>query len=116
MRYLEIQNLNIAKFVLFTSLIISSGVSLKASHIRAGEIIARRIDISSRTFEFVFIGYRDDDTDARFGTGIFDLGDGTTITNNFLVREERISSNVVRAEFVIPHSYAAPGTYSISYR
>ena len=28
---------------------------VEASHIRAGEIIARRIDISSRAFEFVFI-------------------------------------------------------------
>ena len=40
---------------------------VSATHIRAGEIIARRIDNLTFTYEFIFIGYRDTDSGIEFG-------------------------------------------------
>ena len=95
---------------------LASIASLQATHIRAGEIIARRVDITARAFEFVFVGYRDTDSGIEFGGGTFDFGDGTTQTGGFQIRETPIGNNLVRAEFILPHTYGAPGTFVVSYR
>ena len=49
--------------------------AVKASHIRAGEVIARRISNLTFEYEFTFIGYRDTETNIEFGGGDFDFGD-----------------------------------------
>ena len=75
-----------------------------ASHIRAGEVIARRISNLTFEYEFTFIGYRDTETNIEFGGGEFDFGDGTVISGDFNVLETRITNNIVRAEFTLFHT------------
>ena len=58
--------------------------AVNASHIRAGEVIARRTSNLTFEYEFTFIGYRDTDTGIEFGGGDFDFGDGTVISGDFL--------------------------------
>ena len=86
-----------------------------ASHIRAGEVIARRISNLTFEYEFTFIGYRDTETNIEFGGGEFDFGDGTVISGDFNVLETRITNNIVRAEFTLFHTYQAPNSYIVSY-
>ncbi len=88
---------------------------VNASHIRAGEVIARRISNLTFEYEFTFIGYRDTDTGIDFGGGDFDFGDGTVISGDFDVLETQITANIVRAEFTLVHTYQAPNSYIVSY-
>jgi len=90
-----------------------------ATHIRAGEIIARRIDNITFTYEFTFIGYRDTDSGIRFGGGVFEFGDGNSIDGSrdgFRITETPITGNIVKAEFKVIHTYQAPNSYIVSYR
>ncbi|MDW3193497.1 MAG: gliding motility-associated C-terminal domain-containing protein [Cytophagales bacterium] len=89
---------------------------LRATHIRAGEIIARRIDNLALTFEFTFIGYRDTESGIQFGNGIFDFGDGNFSEADFRITEIQIAPNIVRAEFRVIHTYQAPSAYTVSYQ
>lgn len=104
-------------FRLFVSLglLITLSTSIHASHIRAGEIIARRIDNFVPTYEFTFIGYRDNVTSARFGNGIFSYGDGETEEVPLVTNEVQISQNLFRVEFRLVHTYPANGAYTVSY-
>ncbi len=88
---------------------------LLASHIRAGEIIATRIDPFERTYEFTFIGYRDNVTGVRFGDGVFSYGDGNFENIATVTNEVQISENLFRVEFRLVHTYAANGAYTVSY-
>ena len=103
---------------LFLVLLIAS-FAAKATHIRAGEIRVELIDENSRTYRFIFVGYRDTESGILFGGGIFDFGDGSDALR--LSREvdlqsaQNISPVLVREEFEIVHSYSAPGTYTVSY-
>ena len=91
-----------------------------ATHIRAGEVIARRVDNITLTYEFTFFGYRDVDG-VLFGQGRFDFGDGeihgddpgesipwTNIVN--------LGNGVERWEFTLTHTYQAPNNYLVSYQ
>ena len=86
--------------------------AVNASHIRAGEVIARRTSNLTFEYEFTFIGYRDTDTNIEFGR----RGDGTSISGGaFYVLESQITANIVRAEFTLVHTYQAPNSYIVSY-
>ena len=98
---------------LFLFALVISG--LEASHIRAGEIIARRIDPFERTYEFTFIGYRDDLTNVRFGDGIFRFGDGEIEEIPTILNEVQIRENLFRVEYRLVHTYRANGAYTVSY-
>ena len=91
--------------------------AVNASHIRAGEVIARRTSNLTFEYEFTFIGYRDTDTNIEFGGGEFDFGDGTVISGEgaFNVLETQITANIVRAEFTLVHTCQAPNSYIVSY-
>ena len=54
-------------------------LEIYATHIRAGEIIAKRISNTSLTYEFTIIGYTDTGSDVQFGGGTFNFGDGNEI-------------------------------------
>ena len=89
-----------------------------ATHIRAGEIIARRVETFTLTYEFTFIGYRDTDSGIQFGGGVFDFGDGSIRDgqqDGFQITETQITSNIVRAEFTVRHTFEAPRNYIVSY-
>ena len=64
---------------LLISFIIFCSSELYSTHIRAGEIIAKRISSSSLTYEFTIIGYTDTGSEVEFGGGKFDFGDGNII-------------------------------------
>lgn len=92
---------------------------LWATHIRAGEIIARRISNTSLTYEFSIIGYTDTGSSVKFGGGDIDFGDGTVINieegadfGETIVLGDEVAYNV----FKITHTYQAPGTYFIRFR
>ena len=67
----------IFSLVLGFSFLFSS--ELYSTHIRAGEIIAKRISTTSLTYEFTIIGYTDTGSEVEFGGGKFDFGDGNII-------------------------------------
>lgn len=89
-----------------------------SSHIRAGEVIARRIGISL-TYEFTFYGYRDQEG-VLFGQGYFDFGDGEIYGDDddepiIWSRVIDLGNGVERWEFTLVHTYEAANSYRVSY-
>ncbi len=96
-----------------------------ASHIKAGEIIARRLDAQSLTYEITLRGYADRDSQVIFGSnGTLDFGDGTSImlTNDLdpnkpeYIPRTAISEDTWMYELKINHTYSAAQSYIISFR
>lgn len=94
-------------------------LDLYSTHIRAGEIIAKRISSTSLTYEFTIIGYTDTGSEVEFGGGSFGFGDGNSIE---VLDESAISSqkillknNVALNLFKVIHTFQAPGRYVVSY-
>ncbi|MEQ9467384.1 MAG: gliding motility-associated C-terminal domain-containing protein [Ekhidna sp.] len=95
-----------------------SFLSSRATHIRAGEIIAKRV--SPLKYEFTFYGYRDVEG-VPFGNGTFDFGDdevfggqnGETIPWTNIVN---LGNGVERWEFTLTHEYDGGSTYLVSYK
>ncbi|WMN11674.1 gliding motility-associated C-terminal domain-containing protein [Marivirga salinae] len=87
------------------------------THIRAGEITAKRLGCSGLTFEFTLTAYRDTGSDILFGNGEFDFGDGETIMLNpdGFSRKEIIDDEIELVEFKIEHTYSSNGDYTVSY-
>ena len=54
-------------------------LDIYSTHIRAGEIVARRISTTSLTYEFTVIGYTDTGSEVEFGGGEFSFGDGNFV-------------------------------------
>ena len=109
--------MNRIKLILSVALMLGVLAQIEATHIRAGEVIARRI--SSLTYEFTFFGYRDQDG-VLFGQGRFDFGDGfiygddsdepipwTNITD--------LGNGVERWQFSLVHTYEGASNYLVSY-
>jgi gliding motility-associated-like protein len=88
-----------------------------ASHIRAGEVIAKRI--SGLTYQFTFTGYRDTGGLVNFDKGIFDFGDGEVYGGDKeiipWIDEVDIGNNTERWQFTLVHEYAAGDNYLVSY-
>ncbi len=92
---------------------------LFSTHIRAGEIIAKRISTTSLTYEFTIIGYTDTGSEVEFGGGSFSFGDGNSIE---ILEESAISAQKILLEnqvalnlFKVIHTFQAPGRYVVSY-
>ncbi|MDE0471795.1 MAG: gliding motility-associated C-terminal domain-containing protein, partial [Ekhidna sp.] len=108
MRYLRF-------LISFVSLLL--GFRSSATHIRAGEIIARQV--SGTEYIFTFIGYRDIEG-IIFQNGVFDFGDGTTFGGDSpgeVIPWVRFApeDGVERWEFTLPHTYPAAANYIVSY-
>ena len=96
-----------------------------ATHIRAGEITARRLDPQSFTYEITLRGYADRDSQVIFGSnGTIDFGDGTSrqLSNNgypdhpdYFTRYE-ISPDTWMYELKVVHTFPSARTYTISFR
>jgi len=106
------------KNIIFFTLLFFSYHSI-ATHIRAGEVVAKKI--STLRYEFTFFGYRDQDgvifTNGRFdfGDGNF-AGDGTDIAIPWDQSKIVVLGNgVERWEFTLFHTYQAPNNYLVSY-
>jgi gliding motility-associated-like protein len=91
----------------------------KATHIRAGEVIAKRV--SSLTYQFTFIGYRDVEG-VPFGQGIFDFGDGPDKVYGDdpdepipWIEPVDLGNGVERWEFTLTHTYEGGSNFLVSY-
>ena len=112
--------MTIGALFLFLSIIIFYPAELYSTHIRAGEIIAKRISSTSLTYEFTIIGYTDTGSEVEFGGGKFDFGDGNVIE---VLDESVLSSQKILLEnqvalnlFKVIHTFQAPGRYvAVSY-
>ena len=104
-------------FFLFVLLLVKYDVF--STHIRAGEIIAKRISTTSLTYEFTIIGYTDTGSEVEFGGGTFYFGDGNVLevldegalTSQKILLENQVALNL----FTIVHTFQAPGRYVVSY-
>ncbi len=91
--------------------------SAGATHIRGGEITARRISNLTLTYEFTFTGFRDQGSVIEFGDGIFDFGDNETNEQwDYLPSKLQLGNNMEKVEYKIVHTYSKAGTYIVSYR
>lgn len=90
---------------------------LGATHIRAGEIITRRISLTNPTFEIKVIGYTDTGSPVEFGGGIIEFGDGTQ--KSLMEADSMVTINlgdeVAYNEFIFVYTYPAAGDYVIRY-
>lgn len=104
---------------IFLSFIILCSSELHSTHIRAGEIIAKRISSTSLTYEFTIIGYTDTGSEVEFGGGKFDFGDGNIIDvldESALSAQKILLDNQVALNlFKVIHTFQAPGRYVVSY-
>jgi hypothetical protein len=91
-----------------------------ATHIRAGEITARRIDPQSFTYEITLRGYADTDSQVIFGSnGTLDYGDGTELVINNdgdKIPRTRITEDTWMYEFKVRHTFPSARTYTVSFR
>ncbi|WP_421889947.1 gliding motility-associated C-terminal domain-containing protein [Marinoscillum sp.] len=89
--------------------------SVHATHIRAGEITARRINNLTLTYEFTFTGYRDSGSVIHFGDGIFRFGDSEIQERGFNIVETPIDNEIEMVQFKVVHTYQAANSYVVSY-
>ena len=89
--------------------------SVYATHIRAGEITARRINNLTLTYEFTFTGYRDSGSVIHFGDGIFRFGDSEIQERGFNIVETPIDNEIEMVQFKVVHTYQAANSYVVSY-
>ncbi len=105
-------------FCVLSFLVFGIVLESNATHIRAGEIIAKRIDNLTLTYEFTFIGYRDNESGIQFGGGIFRFGDGTEVSGSqqgFNITETEITPIIFKAEFTLVHTFPSAQNYIVSY-
>lgn len=107
---------NLGRFFFFIAAITLIISSVNGTHIRAGEITARRI--SSQEYEFTVTGFRDTGSDIDFGGGVLKLGDGTEVTGPFLVSETPAGNGIEKVSFIYRHTYNSPNSngYLVSYQ
>lgn len=105
------------KIIPILLLIICTITELSATHIRAGEITAKRQGCSGFSYEFTLTAYRDTGSDILFGNGEFKFGDGESIMLNpdGYSRKEIIGDEIELVQFKIQHTYSGNGNYVISY-
>jgi len=92
---------------------------IKATHIRAGEIIAERVQTpQGLTYRFTVIGFTDNDSPIIFAQGTIDFGDGSeTVQLDELGDLITIDiGNMIDFNLVeFTHTFPAPGLYTITY-
>ncbi|SNT24587.1 gliding motility-associated C-terminal domain-containing protein [Ekhidna lutea] len=103
---------------LFLSIFTLLALISKATHIRAGEVIAKRV--SGLTYQFTFIGYRDVEG-VPFGQGVFDFGDGELYGDDPgetipWGQIEDLGNGVEKWQFTLTHTYAGGANYLVSYK
>lgn len=108
------------KAILFFFLFIVVATAARATHIRAGEIIAERISQRDLTFRFTLIGYIDTEGQTpyiEFGSsGTFDYGDGRIDTLKPAMFDKTVlEEGIAKYVYVSEHTFQAPGTYTVGY-
>ena len=87
-----------------------------SSHLRAGEITARRINCSLE-YEICITVFTNTATTIRFGDGVLDFGDGTFFSPPQIENTERpdLGPNIATVKFCIRHTFPGLAQYKISY-
>ncbi|MBK6266796.1 gliding motility-associated C-terminal domain-containing protein [Marivirga sp. S37H4] len=98
-------------------IILSVSTTAHATHIRAGEITAKRLGCNGFTYEFTLTAYRDTGSEILFGNGIFDFGDGETVSLNpeGFFKKELIDDEIEMVQFKLQHTYSGNGSFTVSY-
>lgn len=106
-------------YVLFITVL--STIECYATHIRSGEITAKRIEGSSLTYRFSIVAYTDIGSGVIFGGGEIDFGDGTVINieagADSFIRLDIIDAKKQTAVniFEIEHTFQVPGSYLVRF-
>ena len=97
-------------------LMILSPIEGFSSHLRAGEITARRINCSLE-YEICITVFTNTATTIRFGDGILDFGDGTFFSPPQIENTERpdLGPNIATVQYCKRHTFPGLGQYTISY-
>src|SRR4051812_2662511 len=99
---------------LFLFLMLGTAVTLKATHLRAGEITVERLNCTSLTFKITVTVYTNTGSPIQFGDGILDFGDGSspqvtpTVPNTL---RPDLGPNVGTVSYSVLHTYAGPRRY-----
>jgi gliding motility-associated-like protein len=90
-----------------------------ATHIRAGEITAERVNPQTLTYRITVVGYTDTRSNVIFGPGDINFGDGREArlnTESDFVLVESLGNQIEKNTFVVTHTYQGPGQYIIRFR
>ncbi len=108
--------IRLSSLILLVTFCLIYSYSTKATHIRAGEITARRTNNVTLTYEFTFTGFRDTGSIIEFGAGIFEFGDGNSEEANFRITKTSVGNDIEMVQFKLIHTYQAANSYIVSYR
>ena len=90
-----------------------------ATHLRAGEITAVRVNCSGRTYRITVTVYIDTESHINFGgeNEILYFGDSTwvEVPDTQTTPRPDLGQNMGMASFTIEHTYAGPGRFLIRY-
>lgn len=88
-----------------------------ATHLRAGEITVERVSCQELTFRITITVFTDigPQVTARFGQGVLDFGDGTSILTPRQDDPVDLGNDVGYNQYVTEHTYQGNGIYTISY-
>ncbi len=109
--------------ILATLLVCYTVIQTNATHLRAGEIVAERVNCSSLTYIITVTVYTDAASMARFGGEgeAIDFGDGSVpemvpLTPNTVRLDLNSDGSVASASYTTRHTFPGNGRYTISYR
>ena len=94
-------------------------VTVWATHIRAGEIIAERTSVQTLTYRITVVGYTDTRSNVVFGPGTINFGDGRVEqlnTQSDFSLVESLGNQIEKNTFVISHTFQGPGVYTIRFQ
>lgn len=96
--------------------LLSWASAAQASHLRAGEITATRINCSLE-YEICITVFTNTASTIRFGDGILDFGDGTFFSPPQVENTDRpdLGPNVAVVQYCKRHTFPGLGQYKISY-
>lgn len=98
---------------LFTVGFLLAAIVVQATHIRSIEVVAKRVDCFSNTYEITLTAYLNTNTGVAFGEGLIDFGDGEIF--EVPVQMPLSVNGIVYSQFSINHTFPGPGTYIIGY-
>ncbi|UZD24611.1 gliding motility-associated C-terminal domain-containing protein [Algoriphagus halophytocola] len=104
---------------LFLFFLLAGITEVWATHIRAGEIIAERVNVQTLEYEITVVGYTDTRSSVIFGPGIINFGDGRETelqTESDFKLVEDLGNLIEKNTYVIRHVFQGPGTYTIRFQ
>jgi hypothetical protein len=110
---------NCLRLCFIGALVLVANLNVFATHLRAGEITATRIDCSLkfRICLTVYVNTNKGETTVPFGGGTLRFGDGKSHTTEIVDNPEPVrgAEFVGKVEYCIDYTYSALGSYKISY-